>query len=465
MTLRNFFYIIFLTVILSVIFSFFLSPVSYALFEQSVHYEYEFKSAFRGGFKKSNDQYGQTFYKDGAYHVIGKTDAGYLSFLLMTAITRNRDFSVEVTMRTKEGFPEQGFGFVWAVAPRAVEYYRFLISGNKQFRIDQMINGQPNVICDWTASDVLLRHGEYNTLAVVFKKDQGTFFFINRRQVFATGVLPQQYHNVGFCAAGKMHVEVDRWNYATLKYLPVYLQCVMPEQPQMQSLAQTALPGMALQQTVSLQSKYILGVIMETPSQALAKHLLDIGYSAGIYIKDIAPGSAAEKAGLQKEDIILNIDNSAVKTSQDVIARVNASNGKIHVTGVRQDQLFTKDIRLQRNTAESQELVAEQGVVIHDVKVNPGKVSPGEEFFLEIDYTAGDSALLDDILPIAISYAILKEGEIKYSKTTDFQASNGLRSAAKIGLTAAKQAGEYELQVTIKYGNAFAGRSAKFTIR
>ncbi len=106
-----------------------------------------------------------------------------------------------------------------------------------------------------------------------------------------------------------------------------------------------------------------LGVVMSPVTEKIAK---DAGLSSlnGVYINEVTKGSAAEKAGMKKGDILIRIDSSDVKTPSDLQVLVNSFHpgDKAVMTIVRDGQEQQLNVEFQ-GTVEATGTVAEDGSV------------------------------------------------------------------------------------------------------
>ena len=78
----------------------------------------------------------------------------------------------------------------------------------------------------------------------------------------------------------------------------------------------------------------VLGIAMSDLSEGLAKNLkydsvddmlkkLKLSSPEGVYIREVAKGSSADKAGMKEGDVIVAIDGTDVKSGSAVQVKVN----------------------------------------------------------------------------------------------------------------------------------------------
>lgn len=84
---------------------------------------------------------------------------------------------------------------------------------------------------------------------------------------------------------------------------------------------------------------------------ALASKELGIKQTEGFYIKKVSKNSGAEKAGIEKGDIIVKIDDQNIATYADLSGYINAKrpNDKVEVTIIRDEKTKTLPVVLSKN--------------------------------------------------------------------------------------------------------------------
>jgi serine protease Do len=78
-----------------------------------------------------------------------------------------------------------------------------------------------------------------------------------------------------------------------------------------------------------------IGLQLQTLTPEVARALGLPADAKGAIVTDVQPGSRAEKAGLQAEDVILNVDRKDVRSSDDAVSALHASPKKEHLLKVR----------------------------------------------------------------------------------------------------------------------------------
>ena len=94
-----------------------------------------------------------------------------------------------------------------------------------------------------------------------------------------------------------------------------------------------------------------LGISAQTVSETAAK-MYD--WPTGIYVYAVNKGSAAEKAGLRKGDIITEVDGEKVASNEELIAQLNkhSAGEEIEITFVRDDEDKTVKVTLDEKVVE-----------------------------------------------------------------------------------------------------------------
>ncbi len=106
-----------------------------------------------------------------------------------------------------------------------------------------------------------------------------------------------------------------------------------------------------------------LGVSMSPVTEKIAK---DSGLNSlnGVYINEVSKGSAADKAGIRKGDILLKLDDHIITSPSDLQVLVNNHHpgDKVVATVVRDGRDMVLDVEFQ-GTVEATGTVAEDGSV------------------------------------------------------------------------------------------------------
>jgi len=406
--------------------------------------------------------------QEGVYRITNyNKESSYMTWNEYSAIPTSGDFTVEAKMRSLKGSDRDGYGFTWGIdLPDLKNYYQFVISRNGGFQISGRQNENNIMIKDWSGISGPFNKG-YNTLAVVQRQNEATYFLINGVVVYKTALLTYRGDVIGFGGGRQMMVEVD--SCRILEGIPEYFQDSFTKIPSSEYCQDS------LTKIPSLQGiKYSLGVNIQLLSPKLKTYLWSQGYRNGVYVADIKPGSPAEKQGLVKGDIIIKMDNTAVHTPPQVSELINASSGMISITIVRNDQPITRKIELEEIGSESLLGVSsgssaenpEASITIHNVTLEPANVTPGGEFALKVEYTISDGTVPDEQIPFTLAYAIEKDGQVLLNRKSELSTPRGKKNiSTKKGLIASKESGTYEIEVRLKYKKKFAGESARLIIQ
>jgi serine protease Do len=72
------------------------------------------------------------------------------------------------------------------------------------------------------------------------------------------------------------------------------------------------------------KSEYFIGVSLETLEDALRAQLA-LPAGQGVLVNEVSPGSPAEKAGVKKHDVVLEVGHTAVGSPEDLARQVQAA--------------------------------------------------------------------------------------------------------------------------------------------
>ncbi|XOV92038.1 MAG: Do family serine endopeptidase [Bacteroidota bacterium] len=116
----------------------------------------------------------------------------------------------------------------------------------------------------------------------------------------------------------------------------------------------------------------LLGIRIQDMSAALAEeHHADV--LKGVYVADVNPNSAAEEAGLQKNDVIVAINDKAVTNVAHLQEQValNRPGDVISVTYIRDGKTYTSKARLKNIFSTTEVVSSSSGVEIEGAKITP----------------------------------------------------------------------------------------------
>jgi serine protease Do len=90
-----------------------------------------------------------------------------------------------------------------------------------------------------------------------------------------------------------------------------------------------------------------MGVYTQTVTPDLVQ-LRELNVESGAYVAAITPGTGAERAGLRKGDVIIEVDGVRVRSNEDVvrIVRKHRPGDALHVTALRGDEQRTFEVTL-----------------------------------------------------------------------------------------------------------------------
>jgi S1-C subfamily serine protease len=105
---------------------------------------------------------------------------------------------------------------------------------------------------------------------------------------------------------------------------------------------------------------------------AIASKELGVSQTQGFYINKVSKNSGAEKAGLQKGDIIIQLDTQKIATFADLSGYINTKrpNDKVSVTYLRDGKNKIVTVTLSKNEFFSTEF---KGIEVENIDVNDKK--------------------------------------------------------------------------------------------
>ena len=116
----------------------------------------------------------------------------------------------------------------------------------------------------------------------------------------------------------------------------------------------------------------LLGITMVTVDKKFADEM-KLSSVTGVYINEVLKGSAAEQAGLAKNDVIIAIDGQTVKDASSVQAKVNEYHpgDKATVTYIRDGKEKTATVTFHAAATENGETDVDGSVVFYGARLKP----------------------------------------------------------------------------------------------
>ena len=115
----------------------------------------------------------------------------------------------------------------------------------------------------------------------------------------------------------------------------------------------------------------MLGITMGSVDKKIADEM-KLSSVSGVYINEVLKGSAAEKAGLKKNDVIVAIDGEKITDASSVQAKVSG-----YHPGDQADILYFRDGKEARTTVVFQAASTEGGIILFvngDAVAKPSEV-------------------------------------------------------------------------------------------
>ncbi len=122
----------------------------------------------------------------------------------------------------------------------------------------------------------------------------------------------------------------------------------------------------------------ILGITMSPVTDKIAKDNR-LASLDGVYVNEVSKGSAAEKAGVRKGDVLIKVDSTVIKTTSDLQVTINKFHpgDKARLTIVRDGSVHELEVQFQ-GTTEATGTVSEDGsIAFYGARI--GETSRGVE--------------------------------------------------------------------------------------
>jgi len=114
----------------------------------------------------------------------------------------------------------------------------------------------------------------------------------------------------------------------------------------------------------------VLGISMGTVDKKIAEEM-KLSSVSGVYINEVSKGSAAEEAGLQKNDVIVAIDGQAITDASSVQAKVNGYHpgDKAEITYIRNGKKNTAEVVFHAAATETGEKDTDGSVIFYGARL------------------------------------------------------------------------------------------------
>ncbi len=130
----------------------------------------------------------------------------------------------------------------------------------------------------------------------------------------------------------------------------------------------------------------VLGVFIDKVTNELAEEL-DLPSVAGVYIERVTPGSGADDAGLQKDDVIVGINGVETQTlpeMQELVGRYRPGNS-ITLEYIRKGKIYTAEVILKGKNNSTALITAKEGEVLRDLGFELRNLTREEKRRLKVD--------------------------------------------------------------------------------
>ena len=139
----------------------------------------------------------------------------------------------------------------------------------------------------------------------------------------------------------------------------------------------------------------VLGIQMSDLTEALAKNLeydsvddmsikLKLSSLDGVYINEVVKGGSADKAGVQKGDVLVSIDGTKMKNGSAVQVKVNSYHpgDKAKLVVLRDGKEKTIDVTFQGSTSENGTVVGDGEIAFYGTTLKEAPKATLEKFGL-----------------------------------------------------------------------------------
>ncbi len=113
-----------------------------------------------------------------------------------------------------------------------------------------------------------------------------------------------------------------------------------------------------------------LGVTMGTVNEEIAEKL-KLSAVKGVYINEVSGGSAADKAGMKKEDVVIAVDSTEINTASDLQEKVNSYHpgDKATFTVIRNGKEVKLSVTFQSDVQETGAVDADGSIAFYGAKI------------------------------------------------------------------------------------------------
>ncbi len=113
-----------------------------------------------------------------------------------------------------------------------------------------------------------------------------------------------------------------------------------------------------------------LGVAMGTVNEEIAEKL-KLSAVKGVYINEVSGGSAADKAGMKKEDVVIAVDSTEINTASDLQEKVNSYHpgDKATFTVIRNGKEVKLSVTFQSDVQETGSVDVDGSIAFYGAKI------------------------------------------------------------------------------------------------
>jgi outer membrane protein OmpA-like peptidoglycan-associated protein len=147
--------------------------------------------------------------KNGVYYLKNKTESSRWIYQNITNLKPDEeDFTIEIKLRQTSGNKLDAFGILFSMYTDNSAYQKFLITSEKDYKIDHYYNEKSHIMVDYEKTDAINDSYRNNVLKVV-KTANIVTYYINDKQVYKTGQFSYYGYRFAYFLGNKMEIEVD----------------------------------------------------------------------------------------------------------------------------------------------------------------------------------------------------------------------------------------------------------------
>jgi outer membrane protein OmpA-like peptidoglycan-associated protein len=147
--------------------------------------------------------------KNGVYYIKNKTESSRWIYQGLSDLSPDEeDFTIEIKLKQASGEKGYGFGILFSMYSDNSAYQKFLITANKDYKLDHYYSENSHIMVDYKKTDAINDGYKDNVLKVV-KTANIVHYYINNELVHKTGQFSYYGSRIAFLLGNKMEMEID----------------------------------------------------------------------------------------------------------------------------------------------------------------------------------------------------------------------------------------------------------------